>query len=278
MPVVLHQLCNDRVAVTRLCQQQQNVHFYLILSFVLVGKFCRNQYSYANDMFFRSVYWWGNARIHLFFNKCFHFKYSWGSWYVKSSFLVLSSNGQAGAIWLILEHEFTSESFHELSDTRPLLWNISFDMQSLPRSSTLTWALSLIQQSSASFHALYMAVNLLHSQLTCKIKHISFHSYFISWIAFLFLLCWRDNARDLWDMICRNQCSCGALLSVKLIAGVMRTYYYRCTTQNSELRQLLYSLWTWWSGPYYEVCSELQSNKDEEGGYAVNMHHNVFKF
>lgn len=174
-------------------------------------------------MLFPSEYWSGNGRIHLFFHKCFHFKYSCGSRYVKSSFLVLSSNRQAGAIWLILEHEFTSESFHELSDTRPLLWNISFDMQSLPHSSALTQALSLIQQSSASFHALYMAVNLLHSQLTCKIKHISFHSYFISWIAILFLQCGLDNARDLKDMICWKQRSCGAFFRVKLITSLMRT-------------------------------------------------------
>lgn len=41
----------------------------------------------------------------------------------------------------------------------------------------------------------------------CEIKHISFHSYFISWIAILFVLCRRDNARDLSDSIWRNQCS-----------------------------------------------------------------------
>lgn len=44
-----------------------------------------------------------------------------------------------------------------------------------------------------------MAVNLLHSLLTCKIKHISFHSYFISWIAILCVPCGWDKARDLKD-------------------------------------------------------------------------------
>lgn len=135
-------------------------------------------------------------------------------------FLVLSSNRQAGAIWLILEHEFTSESFHELSDTPPLLWNISFDMQSPPYTVAAHWLgliLSLCRATHYFTYSVCMALDLLHSLPACKIKHICFHNYVISWIVILFVLCRWDNARDLSDIICRNH--------HKLITGFIWSSY-----------------------------------------------------
>lgn len=71
--------------------------------------------------------------------------------FLLSSFLQKS---QAGAIWLILELEFASESFHELSDTPPLPWSISFDIQSLPRIAPL-WLLLFYSFKSATHHFAY---------------------------------------------------------------------------------------------------------------------------
>lgn len=72
-------------------------------------------------------------------------------------FVVPSSNRRAAAIWLIPEHEFTSESLHEFPDPRPFLRNISSDMQSLAHSSALTWAPNLIERTSSIISLLYMA-------------------------------------------------------------------------------------------------------------------------
>lgn len=98
-----------------------------------------------------------------------------------SFFVVPSSNRRATAIWLIPEHEFTSESLHKLPNPRPFLRTTSSDVQSLAHSSALTWPPNLIERTSRIISPLYMA----SSQLTCKVKHVVFCSYFTSRIAFL---------------------------------------------------------------------------------------------
>lgn len=59
-------------------------------------------------------------------------------------FVVPSSDRRPAAIWLILVHEFTSESLHGFPDPRPQVRNISSGVQSLSSGSTLTWAPNLI--------------------------------------------------------------------------------------------------------------------------------------
>lgn len=56
-------------------------------------------------------------------------------------------------------------------------------------------ALSLIQQTGSIISRAEYGGHPL--PLARKIKHISFHSYFISWLAILCVLCGRDEARDL---------------------------------------------------------------------------------
>lgn len=56
-------------------------------------------------------------------------------------------------------------------------------------------ALSLIQQTGSIISRTEYGGHPL--PLARKIKHISLHSYFISWVAILCVLCGRDEARDL---------------------------------------------------------------------------------
>lgn len=66
-------------------------------------------------------------------------------------FVVPSSDRRPAAIWLILVHEFTSESLHGFPDHRPQVRNISSGVQSLSSGSTLTWAPNLIGYTRSIF-------------------------------------------------------------------------------------------------------------------------------
>lgn len=59
-------------------------------------------------------------------------------------FVVPSSDRRPAAIWLILVHEFTSESLHGFADPRLQVCNISSGAQCLSSGSTLTCAPNLI--------------------------------------------------------------------------------------------------------------------------------------
>lgn len=63
-------------------------------------------------------------------------------------------------------------------------------------------ALSLIQQTGSIISRTEYGGHPL--PLARKIKHISFHSYFISWLAILCVLCGRDEARDLKRTRCEG--------------------------------------------------------------------------
>lgn len=59
-------------------------------------------------------------------------------------FVVPSSDRRPAAIWLMLVHEFTSESLHGYADPWPQVCNISSGVQSLSSGSTPTWTPNLI--------------------------------------------------------------------------------------------------------------------------------------
>lgn len=133
-----------------LCQQW-DICFYLFivrsLRFHMMREFWINRYSLFmwDDMLSRLVYWGvgvGMVKSILSSINVSTLRPPEGAG--EGFFVVPSSDRRPAAIWLILVHEFTSESLHGFPDPRPQVRNISSGVQSLSSGSTLTWAPNLI--------------------------------------------------------------------------------------------------------------------------------------